>query len=106
MSLADAPPVLVAREGPLAILTLNAPAKRNALSMAMRAMLAEAFEEIEGDAEIRAVVLTGAGGHFCSGGRSRRDGHPLPCRRARAHASQPPSGPGDGRIPRAHRVRD
>lgn len=68
MSLADAAPVLVAREGPLAILTLNQPAKRNALSMAMRAMLAEAFEEIEGDAEIRAVVLTGSGGHFCSGG--------------------------------------
>jgi len=68
MSLADSPPVRVDREGSIVILTLNAPSKRNALSMAMRAALADALEDIEGDTAVRAVVLSGAGGHFCSGG--------------------------------------
>lgn len=49
-------------------LTMNRPAARNALSMGMRAQLAEVLHEIEFDARVRCVVLTGAGDHFMAGG--------------------------------------
>ena len=56
------------RVGPVAVLTLNATARRNALSMAMRRELLERLRAIEANGDIRAVVLCGAGGTFCSGG--------------------------------------
>lgn len=62
------PPLLEERAGAVAVLTLNVPAKRNALSMALRQMLVQRLQAIEADPEIRAVVLCGAGGTFCSGG--------------------------------------
>jgi 2-(1,2-epoxy-1,2-dihydrophenyl)acetyl-CoA isomerase len=52
----------------VATLTFNNPTKRNALEPAMREELAAALQQIQQDHSIRAVVLTGAGGHFCSGG--------------------------------------
>ena len=52
----------------VATLTFNSPTKRNALEPAMREELAAALHQIQQDRTIRAVVLTGAGGHFCSGG--------------------------------------
>jgi 2-(1,2-epoxy-1,2-dihydrophenyl)acetyl-CoA isomerase len=55
----------------VATLTLNSPAKRNALEPAMRDELAGYIRTIRDDASIRAVVITGAGGHFCSGGDLR-----------------------------------
>ncbi len=59
--------VLLAREGEIAIVTLNEPERRNALSLAMREALFEALDHVmAGDA--RAVVVTGADGKFCSGG--------------------------------------
>lgn len=61
-------PVLVSRDGAIATLTLNWPERRNALSVAMRHRLADAFEDIEADRTVRAVVLTGTGEHFCAGG--------------------------------------
>ena len=60
-------PVLLSREGEIAIVTLNEPERRNALSLAMREALFEALDHVmAGDA--RAVVVNGAGGNFCSGG--------------------------------------
>ncbi|MDE2197417.1 MAG: enoyl-CoA hydratase/isomerase family protein [Rhodospirillales bacterium] len=56
------------REGATAILTLDYPARRNALAVPMRAELVDAMERIEADPAIRAVVLTGAGGVFSAGG--------------------------------------
>jgi 2-(1,2-epoxy-1,2-dihydrophenyl)acetyl-CoA isomerase len=64
----EAPPLLENREGAVAILTLNEPAKRNALTPALRAALAEAIERIERDSAIRAVVLTGDRQAFSAGG--------------------------------------
>jgi 2-(1,2-epoxy-1,2-dihydrophenyl)acetyl-CoA isomerase len=55
----------------VATLTLNSPTKRNALEPAMRDELAAHIRTIRDDASIRAVVITGAGGHFCSGGDLR-----------------------------------
>jgi enoyl-CoA hydratase/carnithine racemase len=56
------------RHGATAVVTLNQPTRRNALAMPMREDLIAAFERIEADASIRAVVVTGADGTFCSGG--------------------------------------
>jgi enoyl-CoA hydratase/carnithine racemase len=56
------------RDEATAILTLDHPARRNALAMPMRQAIIDAMERIEGDAGIRAVVITGAGGNFSAGG--------------------------------------
>ena len=58
----------IERDNRTAVLTLNHPARRNALAIELRQALAEAWEGIEADPELRAVVLTGAGGTFCAGG--------------------------------------
>lgn len=49
-------------------LTLNRPEVRNAMSLAMVNELLQALQAAERDPGVRAVVLRGAGGHFCSGG--------------------------------------
>jgi enoyl-CoA hydratase len=51
-----------------AVLTLDAPARRNAITVAMAQELIAACEEIDGDETVGAVVVTGAGGYFCAGG--------------------------------------
>jgi 2-(1,2-epoxy-1,2-dihydrophenyl)acetyl-CoA isomerase len=56
------------RRGPIATVTLNRPEARNALDMAMRREVAAVLDEIEADDGARVLILTGAGGHFCSGG--------------------------------------
>ncbi|MEJ8845844.1 enoyl-CoA hydratase/isomerase family protein [Variovorax rhizosphaerae] len=55
----------------IATLTLDDAATRNALGLQMRDELGAAIRSIKQDKSIRAVVLTGAGGHFCSGGDLR-----------------------------------
>ena len=56
------------RAGATAVLTLDYPARRNALAMPMRVALLAALDAIEADRGVRAIVLTGAGGTFCAGG--------------------------------------
>jgi enoyl-CoA hydratase len=53
--------VLRERRGAVEILTLNRPDKRNALNAALREAIIAALEAIAADAEVRAIVLTGAG---------------------------------------------
>jgi 2-(1,2-epoxy-1,2-dihydrophenyl)acetyl-CoA isomerase len=55
----------------VATLTLDHPATRNALSPQMREEIAEVVRGVKQDRGIRALVITGAGGHFCSGGDLR-----------------------------------
>lgn len=50
------------------VIRLNYSAKRNALSLELRTMLYDAFSAAMDDPEVRAIVLTGAGGAFCAGG--------------------------------------
>jgi enoyl-CoA hydratase/carnithine racemase len=57
----------IAQEGPLAIVTLNRPEKRNALAMPHWQALGAAIRGFAADESVRAVILTGAGGHFCAG---------------------------------------
>ena len=52
----------------VAWLTLNAPARRNALTVDMAEALIEACEEIDADASVGAVVVHGEGDYFCAGG--------------------------------------
>ena len=51
----------------VATVTLNRPAKRNAVSLAMWRRLSEVFTELDGRDDVRVIILTGAGGHFCAG---------------------------------------
>lgn len=61
------PPILTEMRGNVAWLTLNRPARRNAMNPAMNAAMHAALDTIEQDAACRAVVLRGAGGHFSAG---------------------------------------
>jgi len=55
-------------DGAVLILTVDHPERRNALAMAIRFQLIDALRAAQADKEVRAIVLTGAGEHFCSGG--------------------------------------
>jgi isohexenylglutaconyl-CoA hydratase len=63
--------LLLRREGAVLHITLNRPELRNAMSLAMlrelQQTLAWADSTAAGDEPLRAVVLRGAGGHFCAG---------------------------------------
>ena len=56
------------RDGGWLCVTLDRPEKRNAMSLAMVEALIGVFDDIARDRTVRAVVLRGAGGHFCAGG--------------------------------------
>jgi 2-(1,2-epoxy-1,2-dihydrophenyl)acetyl-CoA isomerase len=60
--------LIVDRTNAIATVTLNRPETRNALDLVMRRELLAALDDLEADPGVRVVVLTGAGGHFCSGG--------------------------------------
>ncbi len=62
------PAVLFEKRGVVAWVTLNRPDQLNAYNMAMRDAMFEILSAIHDDAEIRAMVLTGAGKAFSTGG--------------------------------------
>jgi len=83
------PPVLVEDRDAVRVITLNRPRLRNAIDLPLRYALAEAMEEADADPAVRAIVLTGAGGSFCSGGDiSTMRRAPRHETTARAHAAQ------------------
>lgn len=57
--------------GGVLILTLNRPAVRNAINVAMIEALSLQLERAENCSEVRCIVLTGSGNAFCSGGDVR-----------------------------------
>lgn len=59
--------LLVSIDGPVATLTINRPAKRNALTPAMWRELAAICAELGADPRLRVLVVTGAGPSFCAG---------------------------------------
>ena len=65
---ADAPPVLVRREGAVAVLTLNRPDAANSIDAPLARAFRDAVEALQADAAVRALVLEGAGKIFCAGG--------------------------------------
>ena len=59
--------LLVERDGPVTLLTLNRPEARNAFSPQMLTRLEDAWVDAEADDAVRVVILTGAAGQFCAG---------------------------------------
>jgi 2-(1,2-epoxy-1,2-dihydrophenyl)acetyl-CoA isomerase len=59
--------LIVERADGIVTVTMNRPAKKNAANDAMWRELLETFKEVAGRADDRVMVLTGAGGAFCSG---------------------------------------
>jgi enoyl-CoA hydratase/carnithine racemase len=57
----------IERKKDVAVVTLQRPEKRNALSIELRLELADAFKGLSGDEDVGCIVLTGAGSAFCSG---------------------------------------
>lgn len=55
-------------EDAVAVITLDYPSRRNAFCFQMRTQLRASLEVAMADDAVRAVVVTGAAGHFCSGG--------------------------------------
>ena len=52
----------------IAVLTLNRPEARNAISDEMRSHMIELLEEVAANSQIRALIITGTGKGFCAGG--------------------------------------
>jgi enoyl-CoA hydratase/carnithine racemase len=57
----------VERHGHTMVVTMNRPEAKNALSSAMLVGMADAWVEADEDDDVRSIVLTGAGGDFCTG---------------------------------------
>lgn len=64
----NTPTIQLAVESGIAVITLNRPEKRNAITDDMRSELIEALERVQRDPQVRAVILTGNGKGFCAGG--------------------------------------
>ena len=65
--LPDTENLRIARDDWVLRLTLNRPDFRNALNAELRDALADTFDAIRNDGDIRAVVIQGAGGNICAG---------------------------------------
>jgi enoyl-CoA hydratase len=61
------PDLVVERAAEHAVLTLDRPKKRNALSIALRDEISNALDDLARDEAIKCVVITGAGDVFCAG---------------------------------------
>ena len=62
------PALLYVKEGHIATLTMNRPEARNAVNPEMLCRLADAWEDVNNDSNIRVAILTGAGEQaFCAG---------------------------------------
>jgi enoyl-CoA hydratase len=61
------PHAIYEQDGHVAVVTLNRPEKRNALSSEMLVRMYDAWVEIDSNPDIRVAIVTGAGGNFCSG---------------------------------------
>jgi len=67
-NLPDCQTLLLELHGGVLHITLNRPDSRNAMSLQMVAELRAVLAAIRDDRTVRALVLSGAGGHFCAGG--------------------------------------
>ena len=67
--------ILLDRQPPLATVTINRPAQRNAISFDMWHELAALMRRLDADSEVRCVVITGAGSEAFSAGADIADFH-------------------------------
>ncbi len=61
------PPVRVDRDGPVTVVTIDRPERRNAVDRPTATALLQAFTAFDADPSASVAVLTGAGGTFCAG---------------------------------------
>ena len=54
-------------DGSTMVVTMNRPEEKNALSLSMLVGMADAWVEADEDDDVRCIILTGAGGDFCTG---------------------------------------
>ena len=55
-------------EGKVGLITLNRPERKNPLTFESYAELRDLFLSLQNESDVKTVVVTGAGGNFCSGG--------------------------------------
>ncbi len=91
----DADTVLVERDGPVTIVSINRPHCRNAVDGATARKLFDAFLAFDADAEASVAVFTGTGGYFCAGAdlKAVASGDPNKKREIGGHDSIAPMGP-------------
>ena len=65
--MSEASTVSYQTDGPVAIVTIERPAARNAVNRATAQALAAAFRRFDADAALSVAILTGSGGYFCAG---------------------------------------
>jgi enoyl-CoA hydratase len=63
----DPLPILTEIDGPLYVVTINRPERRNAVDRDCADALADAFRAFDADDDLSVAILTGAGGEFCAG---------------------------------------
>lgn len=68
MQLPDMKTLLINLEQGVLTVTLNRPESRNAMSLNMVEELTQVFNQLSQEPTVRAIILRGAGGHFCAGG--------------------------------------
>jgi enoyl-CoA hydratase/carnithine racemase len=68
MAYVPTPHILIEEEGPVRVVTLNNPEKRNSFLDDMHEGMREIWSYLAADTSVRAVVLTGAGATFSAGG--------------------------------------
>src|ERR1035437_3234319 len=91
----EADTVLVERDGPVTIVSINRPHCRNAVDGATARKLFDAFRAFDADAEASVAVFTGSGGTFCAGAdlKAVASGDPNKKREIGGHNSIAPMGP-------------
>ena len=85
--------LLVEKDGPVAVVTLNRPEAMNALSRALRAALRQAMLELDADRDVKVVVLTGAGERAFTAGLDLKELSTDPLGMGAANATDPAENP-------------
>src|SRR5262245_31021804 len=70
--MSNSPHLLVEKEGHVVTITMNRPEAKNCFSTEMLVRMADAWDLVDGDDEVRVAILTGAGGTFCAGADLKR----------------------------------
>jgi enoyl-CoA hydratase len=81
----------VERDGHVVVLTMDRPEARNALSPDMLVGLADGFDYVDREPEVRVAILTGAGGHFSSGADLKSMSKPSDSDHVRARMAEEPN---------------
>src|SRR6202167_4566078 len=92
----DADAVLIERDGPVTIVSINRPHCRNAVDGATARKLFDAFRAFDADKDASVAVFTGTGGYFCAGAdlKAVASGDPNKKREIGGHGSLAPNGAG------------